>query len=78
MKGFESGNYINQGTYKSFQPTFINREWALQDMYIIQLLSQAAYKLVANLEGLGIIKEITGGKRSKVYLFEEYIELFKL
>jgi Fic family protein len=41
MKDFQSGNYINQGTYKSFQPTFINRKWELQNMDIIQLLSQA-------------------------------------
>jgi len=40
MKDFQSGNYISQGTYKSFQPTFINRKWGLQDMDIIQLLSQ--------------------------------------
>lgn len=32
MKDFKAGNYINQGTYKSFQPTYINREWELNDM----------------------------------------------
>lgn len=41
MKDFQSGNYINQGTYKSFQPSLINKKWELQDMDIIQLLSQA-------------------------------------
>jgi len=41
MKTFKAGTYINQGYYKSFQPNFINREWKLDDMEIIQLLSQA-------------------------------------
>ena len=34
------------------------------------------YKLIAELEKLQIIKEITGAKRGKLYLFEEYVELF--
>ena len=41
MKNFQSGIYINQGSYKSFQPSFINRPWAIEDMDVIQLLSQA-------------------------------------
>jgi len=41
MKTFKAGTYINQGYYKSYQPNFINREWKLDDMEIIQLLSQA-------------------------------------
>jgi Fic family protein len=33
-------------------------------------VSQAsAYKLIVDLERLGILKEITGGKRGKQYLF---------
>lgn len=38
MKTFKSGNYINQGTYKSFQPTKINQKWVIDDM---EVLSQA-------------------------------------
>lgn len=45
MKSFKAGNYINQGYYKSFQPNFINREWKLEDMEIIQLLSRADREL---------------------------------
>jgi len=45
MKAFKAGNYINQGYYKSFQPNFINREWKLEDMEIIQLLSRADREL---------------------------------
>ena len=37
----------------------------------------SAYKLIADLEQLGILKEITGGKRGKMYLFAEYLQLFK-
>lgn len=41
MKHFKAGQYINQGYYKSFQPTFIDKAWVLDDMEVIQLLSQA-------------------------------------
>ena len=45
MKDFKSGLYINQGTYKSFQPEKINRKWALEDIEIITLLSKADRQL---------------------------------
>lgn len=41
MKNFNSGTYIQQIGYKSFRPNFINRNWELEDMEIIQLLSEA-------------------------------------
>lgn len=41
MKDFKSGNYISQGSYKSFQPSPINRKWFLENMEIINLLGQA-------------------------------------
>lgn len=41
MKNFQSGTYQNQGYYKSFQPTPINRNWVLDDMNVLQLLSMA-------------------------------------
>jgi Fic family protein len=41
MKKFQSGNYINQGYYKSFQPTAINKAWTIDDMEVITLLSKA-------------------------------------
>ncbi|MGB7542902.1 MAG: hypothetical protein WBM28_12930 [Burkholderiales bacterium] len=37
----------------------------------------SAYKLVADLERLGIPKVITGGKRGKTYLFAACLKLFK-
>ncbi|MBP8192194.1 MAG: Fic family protein [Chitinophagales bacterium] len=41
MKKFESGKYINQGLYKSFQPNLINRDWIIDDMIVLNLLSKA-------------------------------------
>jgi len=41
MKQFKAGVYLDQGTYKSFVPTFINREWAVSDMHMLSLLSKA-------------------------------------
>ena len=45
MKNFRSGTYINQGTYKSFQPSKINNPWKLEDMEVLNLLSQADRQL---------------------------------
>lgn len=45
MKNFKAGQYINQGYYKSFQPEPINRQWLLEDMELLQLLSQADRQL---------------------------------
>ncbi|GAB1856477.1 Fic family protein [Flavobacteriaceae bacterium MHTCC 0001] len=41
MNNFQSGKYINQGYYKSFQPNFINKDWQISDMQIFALLSKA-------------------------------------
>ena len=37
----------------------------------------SAYKLIVDLERFGILKEITGGKRGKTYMFDAYLKLFK-
>jgi len=37
----------------------------------------SAYKLIADLERLGLLKEITGGMRGKRYAFEPYLKLFR-
>jgi len=44
---------------------------------IIGKSSVSAYKLIADLEKLEILKEITGGQRSRSYVFKEYLDLFK-
>jgi cell filamentation protein, protein adenylyltransferase len=41
MKKFQSGHYVQQDLYKSFQPSLVNRSWALDNMELIQLLEQA-------------------------------------
>lgn len=45
MKNFTSGTYINQGTYKSFQPNKINIPWKIEDMEVLSLLSHADRQL---------------------------------
>lgn len=45
MKTFKAGNRINQGTYKSFQPNKINQEWGIENMELLNLLSQADRQL---------------------------------
>lgn len=45
MRQFKSGQYISQGYYKSFQPEFINRQLHVDNMEILQLLSQADREL---------------------------------
>ncbi|MBI5429439.1 MAG: Fic family protein [Nitrosomonadales bacterium] len=45
MKSFQSGRYVQQAHYKSFQPNPINRAWVLDDMALLQLLGQADREL---------------------------------
>lgn len=45
MRNFKAGNQVNQGTFKCFIPEEINRDWILDDMEVIELLSQADRQL---------------------------------
>lgn len=45
MKDFRAGQYINQGYYKSYQPSNINRQFQIDNMEVLQLLSQADREL---------------------------------
>lgn len=45
MKNFNSGTYIRQGSFKSFLPEGINRQWFLDDIEVITLLSKADRQL---------------------------------
>lgn len=45
MEKFISGSYFKQHSYKSFQPELINRQWIIDDMEILNLLSQADRQL---------------------------------
>jgi Fic family protein len=41
MDDFQAGRYISQGYYSSFQPENINREWFVNDLELLNLLSKA-------------------------------------
>jgi Fic family protein len=41
MQNFQSGRYVNQKYYKAFIPSAINRDWLVNDMRVINLLSRA-------------------------------------
>ncbi|UOA08010.1 Fic family protein [Methylobacter sp. S3L5C] len=43
---------------------------------VAEISSASAYKLIVDLERFGILKEITGGKRGKMYVFTDYLQLF--
>ncbi len=45
MKIFKSGQNVSQGYYKSFQPELINRQLQVENMEILDLLSQADREL---------------------------------
>ncbi len=45
MKNFKSGIYIKQNSYKSFQPEKINKEWTIENMELLSLLSKADRQL---------------------------------
>lgn len=45
MRNFKAGVFINQGTYKSFQPELINKPWVVDNMELLSLLSQADRQL---------------------------------
>ncbi len=43
---------------------------------IIKKSNVTSYKLIASLEELGILKEISEGKRNRLYAFKDYLNLF--
>lgn len=45
MKEFKAGVFVSQGYYKSFQPNIIDREWQIDNMELVSLLSQADRQL---------------------------------
>jgi len=44
---------------------------------IAQLSPATSYKLIADFERLGILIEVTGSLRGKLYVFKEYLDFFK-
>lgn len=45
MKNFNPGQYLSQGSYNSFEPDKINRQWKIEDMELLTMLSQADRQL---------------------------------
>src|SRR5690606_16739552 len=45
MKNFVSGTPIGQGYYKSFQPNPVHKQWQIEDMEVLALLSKADRQL---------------------------------
>jgi len=43
---------------------------------ITPVSQRTAYNIVADLERLGILEEVSGGKRDRIYAFKKYIHLF--
>lgn len=41
MNSFHAGDYVSQGWYNSYHPNHINRNWIIDDMEIVNLLSKA-------------------------------------
>lgn len=41
MNSFHAGDYVSQGCYNSYMPNTINRDWVINDMEIVNLLSKA-------------------------------------
>lgn len=41
MNTFHAGDYVSQGWYNSYQPNPINRDWVIEDMELVNLLSKA-------------------------------------
>jgi Fic family protein len=57
-----------------YQKPLINAEKVCE---VAAISFPSAYKLIAELERIGILKEITGGQRSREYIFDNYIKLFQ-
>jgi Fic family protein len=50
---------------------------AMETITLINKTPQTAYNLIADLEKIEILKEITGAQRNKLYSFEPYMKLFE-
>jgi len=57
-----------------YQRPFMNAQIAKN---VTKLSFPSVYKLIEELEKLNIVKEISGDKRGKLYLFGDYVKLFK-
>jgi len=64
--------------YEEFSSGQIYQSGLLQRVSIIIGKSlRPAYNILTVLEELEIVQEITGGQRGKLYMFTDYVALFK-
>ena len=71
--GSRSGNAQKICNYLYHKP-MINAETVSK---VTGVSLPSAYTLIAELERLKILNEITGGQRSRMYVFENYLKLFR-
>lgn len=45
MKDYKAGSFVSQGSYKSFTPSLINKEWSISSMPVISRLGKADRQL---------------------------------
>jgi hypothetical protein len=90
IKNFKSGVFKQQYQYKSFSPALVNHVWIWEDPKINTLLSDAdralgeldAFslivpdKLIKQFQNTGILVEVTGFRRSRLFEFKGYFTLF--
>lgn len=77
MRIFTLGKKVNTATILLdylFEQPIVNAEMVAKQTSV-SLVS--AYKLLDDFTRLGILKEMTGGKRHRQFMFEEYFNLFK-
>ncbi|MDI1354457.1 MAG: Fic family protein [bacterium] len=78
----ELNKLISLGRKQADAKRLINelyRQPILDSSQVINLLNihaSTANRLLADFERLGILKELTGYKRNRIYVFEQYIKLF--
>jgi len=44
---------------------------------VAEISLPSSYKIISDLEKLNVLKEVTGGQRSRMYVFENYLKLFR-
>jgi Fic family protein len=66
-------NHILKLMEHLYQRSIVN---AQQVTHITGVSDATAYKIIGEMEKMNIIREITGGKRGKTYVYDDYIKLF--
>ena len=77
LANYTAGKQVKHPTgYAYFMPTNINDQWVWDNPQINSLLEKAANDLVSAFVAAGILKEMTGENRNRLFVFNEYVKLF--